>query len=99
MSAMNFCPPKPGSTVITSTMSHSLEVRQRRFGTGVGLEHNARALALRVDLLQRGVDVLRESRTRRGRSQVRARVAELLNVAHGLGDHQMRPAAARSQAG
>ena len=43
----------------------------------------------RVDLLQRGVDVLGEVGLDVDGHKVCARVAELLNVAHGLGDHQM----------
>ena len=68
---------------------HLIQIGQDRLRRGLGLQDDARPLALGVDLVDGGLDVLRRVRLHMDRHQIGAGVAELLHVPHRLHDHQV----------
>ena len=89
MSRMNDWPPKPGSTVITRTMSSRCRYGSRADSGVLGLDRETGGPAGRPDRLEGRRDLLRVDLDVE-RDRVAARLEELVDVRGRVADHQVR---------
>ena len=85
---MNFCPEKPGTTLITSTMSTSSNARKDRLDRRRRPQRDADMAAHFPQLLRRRRRIF--NRLDMKRDAVGTRLHDRRSVSHRLGDHQVR---------
>ena len=89
ISGRNFCPPNPGLTVITSTMSQRCSTCSTKAMGLAGFEHRTDLLAKLANLRQHAMEVNRRRRLGLNKQMIGAGFRKIVEITLRLDDHQV----------